>query len=361
MSEKSTAQHIAVIGGGVIGLACACELVRRGHRLSIFDTGSPRQSASWAAAGMIAPAYELMLDGGGPETPLSRLCFESATLWGDFAAYLKRETGLPVGYDDQETYALARTAAELEKLEALEQWLSQAGHAVRWLTPAELYERAGLSPDVLGGLSLPEDHQVDNRRLLGVMRRFLGQAGAVFVNARIDRAEQLKDHEGERPFDRVVWARGVDETEVETPVKGQALALFPLPHGPERVLRFGSGYIVPKPDRIVIGATSEKNFSHEGASPEEAERLFAAARAVLPALNQARIMEHWAGLRPMRTGGLPLIGARPDGSFVAAAHYRNGVLLAPATARRIADLVEGAPHAPDATDFAPSPASGATA
>lgn len=360
-SSGHPAARVAIVGGGVIGLACGCELARRGHSVSVFDPGDPRQSSSWAAAGMIAPAYELMLDGSGAESPLTRLCFESAALWPDFAAHLRAASGLPLGYDTAPTFALARSSAELERLDWLEDTLPQMGMASRRCTPGELYERLGVSKTVLGGLALPGDHQIDNRRLLGVMRTVLKRAGADFVPARISDTNDLNSRAASKPFDAVIWARGIHETGVDAPVKGQAIALHPMQNGPRRVLRFGSGYIVPKPDRIVIGATSETEFDHAGVTPANTARLLEDAASVLPALSGARVMEAWAGLRPFRTGGKPLIGPRAPGEFVAAAHYRNGVLLAPATAKRIADLIEGKPAPDTASHFAPSLASDAAA
>ena len=351
-----TRLRIAIAGGGVIGMACAFELSRRGHAVTVFDPGELPRSTSWAAAGMIAPAYEVMLHGGGPDTPLARLCFESAALWPAFAKALGTASGLPVGYDRKPTLALARTFQEKAELERLDRDLRMAGHAGISRHAAGLHQRHGISSVIMGGLELVCDHQVDNRRLLHAFR-------ANAAEGRFDRvAREVTDWAALRQegFDAIVWARGRRERGVDGLIKGQALALQPFAGMPDQVLRFGSFYIVPKPDRIVIGATSEETYTHEGVSERATQALLDAAIEVLPALAGADLMEVWTGLRPRRASGLPLIGATGPGEYVAAAHFRNGILLAPATAARIADMIEDRPAARDAEAFSPLDA-GATA
>ena len=336
MSAKTSRVRIAVVGGGVIGLSAAWELSRRGHQVTLFEPASPDRSTSWAAAGMIAPAYEVMIHGGGAETPLARLCYESAALWADFARDLACEGGMPVGYRAAPTFALARTIDENERLAGLAATLADAGHGFAWHGPAAVRDRLGVSAQVQAVLELPDDHQVDNRRVLQALRRYGEQGGF-----RIERRAISSRKELGAEFDAVVWSRGGGEAGVDALVKGQALALQPVPGLPDEVLRFGSGYIVPKADRVVIGATSEENFAHAGVRSDMVQVLRDAAIAVLPSLRHAPVLETWAGLRPKRAGGLPVIGEVAPGEFVAAAHHRNGILLAPATASRIADMVQG--------------------
>ena len=335
---KTFSRKIAIAGAGVIGLSCAFELAERGHRVTLFDPSGPEASTSWAAAGMIAPAYELMLQEGAPDEALSSLCFESAALWQDFAARIRRVAGLPLGYSRQPTVAVARTAEELRRLESLQDKLSVRGHPARQLAPADLSGTFGMSEGLVGGLLLADDHQVDNRRLLTVLRRALASQGAIFVRSAVESREDIAAH---GQFDVVVWARGARETGIAATVKGQALSLSPVEGGPQQTVRFGSGYAVPKPDRIVIGATSERDYRSSAVEPRATDALLEAAIAVLPALRGAPVLERWAGLRPKGQDERPLIGQRGTDEFVAAAHYRNGVLLAPVTARLIAGMIEG--------------------
>lgn len=331
-------RKVAIAGAGIIGLACGFELLERGHQVTVFDPATPESSTSWAAAGMIAPAYELMLQGEAPDEALSELAFESAALWQDFAARLRRISGLPTGYNRQPTLAVARSSAELARLQGLEDRLAAMSRPFRRVSPTALATDYGVSNALQGGLLLLEDHQVDNRRALTVLASTLARQGAQFVRAPIHDADDLKSH-GE--FDLVVWARGTSESGVSQVVKGQALSLAPVEGGPQQTVRFGAGYAVPKPDRIVIGATSEWDFKSASVNEAVTDALLEEATNVLPALRRATVLERWSGLRPKGQGERPLIGAVSGNEYVATAHYRNGVLLAPVTARLIAGMIEG--------------------
>lgn len=345
-------QKVAVAGAGIIGLTCAFELCQRGHSVTLFDPAAPTDTTSWAAAGMIAPAYELMLQGETPDEALTALCFESASLWQDFAARIHDASALPIGFNTRSTLAVARSEEELNRLEALGNRLKSMGRESRWLSLSSLSRDHGVSPRVAGGMLLPDDHQVDNRRLLTVLRKTLVELGASFVSQSVQTADDLAAH---GKFDAVVWARGARETTTEGVVKGQALSLEPLADGPVRTVRFGSGYAVPKPDRIIIGASSERDFKTPAVDTARTNALLDAAIAVLPALSRAAVLERWTGFRPKGQGERPVIGPVHDGEFVAGAHYRNGVLLAPVTAKLIADQIEGTSLSANYNAFLPQP------
>ena len=329
--------RVAIAGAGVIGLACGFELASRGYQVALFDPANPGDSASWAAAGMIGPAFEMMKHGTGP---LSDLCFESAALWPGFAGRLREASGRPVGYDPAATLSIARTVAEADARSGLAEALRVHDNSPPWLSPLEVQSRFHLSGRIEAVLELPSDAQVDNRRLLPALRAAIASQGGAFLQKGVETRADIEATLGYVP-DAIIWARGRRELGVCTGVKGQALSLASFPGAPHRVIRFGSSYVVPKPDRIVIGATSEEAFSHAGVSPAVARSLLEEAIAILPALAGAKQLESWAGVRPKSKDGTPIIGSLKDNEFVAAAHHRNGILLAPVTAARIADLVEG--------------------
>ena len=358
-AQTSRAQTIAVAGAGLIGLACAFELASRGHDVTLFDPAPPQKSTGWAAAGMIAPAYELMLQPGAPDEAFGAFCFDSAALWKEFAARIEAETGVPLGYSSKATLALARTAEEEDRLTSLRGHLDEMGHPARPLSPAALEFNFGLAPGLRGGLLLAQDHQVDNRRVISALRRLFEGQGRVLSHA-VSTRDEMEAHAG-RAFETIVWARGAAESGVMKQVKGQAIALSPIAGLPRNVLRFGPRYIVPKADRLIVGATSEPDYSAPGVDPAVARTLFEEAAAILPALRQADLVEHWAGLRPQAGGHRPLIGRCGETEFIATAHYRNGVLLAPATARLIADQVEGLTLPDTYTQFAPRQVPGESA
>ena len=104
------------------------------------------------------------------------------------------------------------------------------------------------------------------------------------------------------------------------------------------------GYVVPRADgRVLVGATVEDvGFSKE-VTAEAIASLKAAAVEIAPSLGELAVAESWAGLRPFVEGEMPVIGRVPDieNAYVATGHYRNGILLAPITAKMIADEMLG--------------------
>lgn len=358
-SASRSRLSIAVAGAGSIGLSCAFELACRGHSLTIFDGGSLSASTSWAAAGMIAPAYESWLHGREDGDALTALSFESAHLWPEFAAAIRRHSGLPLGYRSESSLVAALGDADAEKLDTMRAALVAGGHSARWVSLGDARSRLGLSSRVTALLELPGDHQVDNRKLLKALKSALRELGARFVQQNVNSLEEASAV-SETPFDLIVWARGRRELAVTGGVKGQALSLDRIAGVSEHVIRFDGGYVVPKPDRLVIGATSEENFTHDGVEPATVEELYRLACDVMPVLNGVGWQESWSGIRPRSADGRPLIGKRDDREFVAAAHFRNGILLSPATAMRIADEIEGKPAPAAAEEFAPGRASAAT-
>ena len=141
------------------------------------------------------------------------------------------------------------------------------------------------------------------------------------------------------------------------PIAGQMLALEPIANGPKMTIRSGHVYIVPKTDRIVVGATSEPGRVLAAPEPAQIEALRGQAIEICPALANAAILESWAGVRPGLKNHAPIMGETKIPSlFVATGHYRNGILLAPITAEIMANLIleENAGRLGDA--FAPDTA-----
>ena len=140
------------------------------------------------------------------------------------------------------------------------------------------------------------------------------------------------------------------------PVKGQILALIPQVHGLLRhVIRGADVYLVPRTDgRVLVGATAERGIDDKRVDPAVIQRMHQAAANLVPELGEAQIHEAWAGVRPSTADNLPIIGETEiKGYFVATGHYRNGVLLAPATGEVIAALVAGRTPCVDIAPFSP--------
>jgi glycine oxidase len=346
--------RVGIAGGGVIGLALAFELAGRGASVSIFDRAEPGREASWAAAGMLAPLTERHASAAFQD-----LCETSLAEYPEFAARVREASGvdpelridgiLHAAYDEERFDLLRRRAQELER----------DGHEVRLLERAEtLRAEPAIGRTVRGSLLVAAEGHVDNRRLgraleLACRARGVGVHGGVAVTAvEFDERRVLGVHTelGYRDCDAVVnaagaWAGSLPGVPAACrphvrPVKGQMLALQ-IPEGfIRRPVWMPDAYVVPRSGgRLLIGATSEERADTR-VTAEGVHGLLHAALQAAPGLRDFALSETWAGLRPATLDGLPALGPTPrEGYFVACGHYRNGILLAPATARLLADAV----------------------
>jgi glycine oxidase len=125
------------------------------------------------------------------------------------------------------------------------------------------------------------------------------------------------------------------------PVRGQMLALRCEEVRVRHVLRSSRGYIVPRSDgRLICGSTSENAGYEKRVTPEGLQQIRAAAVELVPALAGAALVETWSGLRPDTPDHLPVLGPTDvRGLYVATGHYRNGILLAPITARILREFI----------------------
>ncbi len=349
---------VAIVGGGVIGLALARELAERGHGVAVFERDRFGRGASYAAAGMLAPAAEIQFE----EADVYRLGRESLRRWPAFARDLEAASGIRVDYRSEGTLVVADDRDAAEALRRLYRFQQAHGVPVEWLTGAEALDlEPFLSPRLAGAVFSPEDHQVDNRRVLEALRVAAERAGAMLREGDAVRAIEPDERRpavvtesGERSGASVIvlaagaWGRGIGGLEPGVPVrpvKGQMLALraerpFALGH----VVRGPDAYLAPKSDgRLVVGATSEERGFDTAVTAGGLYRLLEGAVAVVPGVEELEVIETWAGLRPASRDHAPLLGASgAPGVVLATGHYRHGVLLAPVTAEELAGEISAA-------------------
>ncbi|HEU4977475.1 MAG TPA: glycine oxidase ThiO [Solirubrobacteraceae bacterium] len=345
MPDQHQPYDVAVVGGGVIGLAVAWRARSRGLSVCVLERGEPGCGASHVAAGMLAPVTEA--DPG--ERALLALGLESARRWPSFAAELEEVSGLPVGYRACGTLVVARDRDDAEALErelALRERLGL--RAERLLPSAARRAEPSLAPSLRAAFEAPDDHSVDPRLVTAALARAAERAGAV-VHARAEVAELLPGEgvrlagggtvrAGQVVVAAGAWSEALAPVPVR-PVKGQLLRLRD-PSGPgllERVVRYEGGYLVPRGDgRYVLGGTVEERGFDTSVTAGAAYELLRDAAEVVPGVLELELEEHIAGLRPGTPDNAPLIGAGEDGVVLATGHYRNGVLLAPITADMVA-------------------------
>lgn len=351
---------VAVVGGGVIGLACAWRLAAAGHAATVHDP-APASGASWVAGGMLAPVTEAT---PGEEAALA---LGSAALdrWPGFAAELAAH-GDP-SLRTEGTLVVAVDPGDRAELDRLADRLAQLGRDVDVLRGRALRRaEPSLGAEVRSALSVPSDLAVDNRALL---RALLVACRAVGVRFSPHRCDTV-------PASPVVLiAAGAGSgalhpmlRDAVRPVKGEILRLRSrrgaLPP-PSRTVRAVVGgrhcYVVPRDGgRLVLGATQEEVGFDTEVTAGGVRRLLADGVRVLPAVEEYALEESSAGLRPGSPDGLPLIGTLSPGVFVATGHGRGGVLLAPITAEAVLALLRGEAVPPEvaAADVTRLPVSG---
>ncbi|MGV2832058.1 glycine oxidase ThiO [Myxosarcina sp. GI1(2024)] len=366
------AAEIVVVGGGIIGLAIAIELKRRGAEVMVISrdfsaartshgseaTSPPVSSASHAAAGMLAPMAERI-----ESEPMRELCLRSRDLYPEWIGKLEELTGIDTGYLPRGILApvYAKPTPPINS-NNLSLWLDR--------TAIQHYQ-SGLSADVVGGWWYPEDGQVDNR---AVMRSLLQGAQTLgieikrevtvkAIQQRQGRVASLITDIGSIEGDRYIIAAGSWISQLlplpVRPVKGQMLSVKMPPKIQflsQRVLFGEDIYLVPRratrasevspddapsqPGRLIIGATVEDVSWKSGNTPQGIQSLIAKATRLYPAIADWQIEELWWGFRPATPDELPILGRGScDNLFLATGHYRNGILLAPITAKIIADLI----------------------
>ncbi|MEM1041350.1 MAG: glycine oxidase ThiO [Bacteroidota bacterium] len=349
--------EVAVVGGGVVGLALAWRLAERGRRVTVLEREAVGRGASYAAAGMLAPAAEIQFE----EADLYRLGRESLRRWPAFARDLEAASGIGVDYRGEGTLVVADDRDAAEALRRLYRFQQDHGVPVEWLTGAEAREiEPMLSPRLAAAVHSPEDHQVDNRRVLEALRVAAERAGVTVREQTPVRAVEpnatrpaVVTGEGERIEASAVvlaagaWVRSIDGIEPAPPVrpvKGQMLSLqMERPFELRHVVRGPDAYLVPKSDgRLVVGATSEEQGFDTALTAGGLYRLLEAAVEVVPGIEELKVTETWAGLRPASRDHAPLIGTAAPGVVLAAGHYRHGVLLTPVTAAELALDIDSA-------------------
>jgi len=369
MTECVAAPDLLVVGGGVIGLASAREAAHRGLRVTIFDRGVPGRGSTWAAAGMLSPLSE-----AGDSGPFLRFGLDSLAMYRKWAQSLVAETNLTFGFRKGEKLHLAASDAESRILEDRRSRATKSGISVEWLTAEMLRTREPtLGPSFLAGLLIHDDYRLDNRRLVEALIEGCERAGVEVhsetpvESIRIEggRAVGVTLGGGKRLDGGAVlvaagaWSRslqGLPRPIGVKPIRGQMLSL--APEGPisDRVLESESVYLVPRASgQLLVGATVEEVGFADAVTVGGIHGLLDAAIRMVPDLRAAPIQDTWSGLRPGTDDGEPIIGADPDvdALFYATGHFRNGILLAPITARVISDLISGHDLPPIPIEFAP--------
>lgn len=368
--EVAGARSVVIAGAGIIGLATAWRLLRRGFEVTVLDA-QPVSGATFAAAGMLAPVSEVVWD----QPALYPLMIESGRIFREFALAVAEESGRTVGYIENSTFVCAGDCADRQTLSELVELQHAMGMEIERIT-ATAARRAepALGPGCVGAVDIPGDHQVDPRLLSDALLDILGDR-VVRVAAKeiiyagkgeARRAVGLRGADGRDYLaEEVLLAAGVDTGSIAglpegltlplRPVRGEVLRLRVPTRLQPLVTRTIRGvvqgrpvYIVPRADgTVVLGATSRED-DMEGVSAQGVHQLLRDAYRLVPGILDCEIYEMTAKARPGSPDDVPIIGRVAPGLTVSTGYFRHGILLTAIGSKLGADFVCGCQNDNDA-------------
>ncbi|HXG84684.1 MAG TPA: glycine oxidase ThiO [Pyrinomonadaceae bacterium] len=355
MTAISQNQEVLIVGGGVIGLSLARELYKKGvKKITILERGQTGKESSFAAAGMLAPHTETE-----KADDFFYFCRASNELYPDFAAELFEETRVDIELDRSGTLYLAFTENDSKEIRERFEWQRKSAFPVEYLSANDVRKSEPfVSPDAREGLYFPNDWQVENRKLLVALQKF-AEFNRIAIYTKTEVRNLLTENGkiiGAETASQKFFAPTVVLTtgawtsllrlenqslplpKVE-PIRGQIISFRTAKRLFSRVIQTPRGYLVPRGDgRILSGATVEDVGFDKNLTESGIEFLRQNALEISPSLGNLEIYEKWAGLRPRAADDLPILGTpyKHENLFLATAHYRNGILLAPLTAKILA-------------------------
>lgn len=364
-------ETMIVLGGGVIGLACALECRLRGWEVILAEKGRCGGQASGAAAGMLAPYSE------NTEQPdeFFWFCHESLGMYERWLEQIREYSSIDVEWERSGSLNIVFHEAELQPLANRLRWQRSAGvraelvddASVRSLEPAVTTEAAG-------GILYPDEAHLYAPSYVRALEEACRRSGVAIIEGIGEVMIQEWEHavvlEGSRTAEKLcgerlmlctgAWSGSWQELFGVRwpvfPIRGQICA-YPAEVGEIRHLLFtNQGYVVGKRNgTLVCGASEDLAGFDTSVTEKGVNRLIRWSGQLIPSLQRRTTIHAWAGLRPATQDGFPILGplAGAERVICAFGHYRNGILLSPATAQWAADWAEGRQVPPYAKAFDP--------
>ncbi len=363
--DVSQSQDFIIVGAGIVGAMAAYRLASQGYSVLLVDKGPPGGQASRAAAGILSPSAE-----SGPSLPFFELLQRSFLRYPALTQEIEEASHMSVDLDRCGVIQAALDETEETRLQSLYEWQKDRIE-LQWVTHAEMSE---LEPDMKharAAVYAPKEMQVHAPKLVQALVRACHAIGVTSRFGVLVQRLMVQDHrvwgvetnQGRYFAEKAViiaagsWAPslvadlGDDLSLPIKPVRGQVLSLtadtMPMRH----IVFAHHRYVVPKPDgRLIVGATEDDSGFDDRVSADGVATLAGSLNYFGPRIRQMHWDTVWAGLRPMAPDGLPVLGpwAGWEGLFIAGGHFRNGILLAAATADIVVDWAQDGTMPPEA-------------
>ncbi|MEW5977761.1 MAG: glycine oxidase ThiO [Acidobacteriota bacterium] len=345
---------VLIVGGGIIGLSLAYELSQQKLKIAVLERARCGSEASSAGAGILAPQAEM-----DAMNPLTRLCVESRELYSDFVAELADRSRRPIEYRQTGLLYLALSDQANERLQERFNWQKEAGFTVERLDPKEVLElEPFVNPELRSALYFSRESVINNVEVMEALEVVVRASGVqVLTECEVSSVESQPEGDllvcsvqGEWKTDRVVIAAGCWSGQIRSPlsysvpvrpVRGQIVETRTESEAIRHVIYSDHSYLVPRQDHtVLLGSTTEWVGYSKGSTLEGVRRVIENSLRMVPSLDNCPVIRCRAGLRPHCEDGLPVIGAtQTKGLYFASGHFRNGLLLAPITARLMAKLL----------------------
>lgn len=341
---------IILIGGGINGLLTAKELLASGGNIAILEKSQIGQESSWAGGGILLPIYPWR-----QAQAITDLVLLSLKLYPQLSAELTEATGI-----DPEWYDCGLLISKVPDIDKAVAWCKKS--SIEYQTPtADFFADLSTEPD--NPLWLPQIAQARNPRLLKSLKAFLMNAGVEFyehseiheITHKNGRVTHITTERHRFEAEQVIITAGAWTQELLSklfpgsqnvvdikPVKGQMLLFDARPETLAHMVLDGDRYLIPRRDgKILAGSTVEPSGFEKNTSAEARDTLYRFATELFPTLKNYPVAAHWAGLRPGSPEGVPFIGRHPDfdNLHINAGHFRNGLVMGPASAVLLADLL----------------------
>lgn len=374
---KESSQRIIVVGGGAIGLTIAWDAIRRGHHVTVLDRADIGRGTSWAAAGILPPnRWESSTD------PLDQLRGYSHSLIESVCEQIHAVSGVDPEYKKCGGWYLAGTPGEAAAMTGMVQyWRDLDIHCEQ----VKLQDVAGREPALAAWVGqsneranvrkhawfAPGEHQIRPPLLLKALRESCVAKGAAMMpGVNIEKICESStsvtcDLQDGRTVigDTIVLSGGshtgfIDESlslqNSLVPIRGQILLLKTDQPLLNSVVNVGHRYVLCRQDGNTLVGSCEEEVGFDGSTTDDAiDGLHRFAADLIPDLKDAKVVDRWAGLRPLTFDGFPMIGRVPnrDSIYVASGHFRSGIHCSFGTARLILDLIEDRMTAIDVSPF----------